>query len=101
MQTIGLEHVFEKYHNFTPIDFAVVRNDVGLTKQLIKLGANIHGNADQPLRNACKLGHLEIVQCLIEAGANIHAVDEKGNAPLHYARVKSFTAIIDDLESKM
>jgi ankyrin repeat protein len=101
MQTIELEYVFENYHNFTAIDFAVARNDASLTKQLIKLGANIHGNADQPLRNACKLGRLEIVQCLVEAGANIHAVDEKGNAPLHYAQIKGFTAIVDYLESKM
>jgi ankyrin repeat protein len=101
MQTIGLEYVFENYHNFTAIDFTVARNDVSLTKQLIKLGASIHGNADQPLRNACKLGRLEIVQCLVEAGANMHAADEKGYAPLHYAQVKGFTDIVGYLDSKM
>jgi len=99
MQSIGLEYVFERYHNFTPINFAVARNDMGLAKQLIELGANIHMNDDQPLRNACKLGHLELVKYLVESGANIHAVDEKGNTPLFYAQAKGFAAIAEYLES--
>ena len=37
----------------------------------------------------------------IIADANMHAVDEKGNAPLHYAQLKGFIAIVDYLESKM
>ena len=99
MRTVGLEYVFERFHSFTPIDFAVAHNDLGLTKQLIELGASIHMNDDQPFRNACKLGHLELVKCLVGSGANIHAVDEKGNTPLFYAQAKGFAAIAEYLES--
>jgi ankyrin repeat protein len=99
MQTIGLEYIFESYHHFTPINFAVVRNDISLTKALIDLGANIHVNGDQPLRNACKLGHIEQVTCLVEAGAHVNATDEKGHTPLYYAQVKGFTEIVNYLEN--
>jgi ankyrin repeat protein len=100
MQTIGFEYVFERYHNFTAINFAVARNNPDLTKQLIQRGADLHVNSEQPLRNACKLGHLEIVQCLVEAGADFNAVDEKGNTPLHYAQKKEFDAIVAWLKTK-
>ena len=100
MQTIGLEYIFESYHHFTPVNFAVARNDIPLTKALIMAGANIHVNAGQPLRNACKLGHIGQVKCLVEAGADVHATDEKGLTPLHYARAKGFADIVSYLESK-
>jgi ankyrin repeat protein len=64
------------------------------------LGADIHMNAGQPLRNACKLGHLEIVKCLVEGGADTNTVDEKGNTPLYDAQEKGFIAMVDWLKSK-
>lgn len=100
MQMIGLEYVFERYHNFTAVNFAVARNNVDLTRQLITLGADIHMNAGQPLRNACKLGYLEIAKCLVEAGADINIVDEKGNTPLYYAQAKGVDALVDWLKSQ-
>jgi len=99
MQTIGLEYEFESFHHFTPLNFAVARNRLSLLEKLIALGANIHVHADQALRNACKLGHFEIVLCLVEAGANVHATDEKGNTPLFYAELKNFAAIVHVLKS--
>lgn len=98
IQTIGLEYAFECFHNFTPINIVTVRNNTELATQLIGLGADIHINNDQPLRNACKLGRIEMVQCLVTSGANMHATDEKGNTALHYARELGFTAIVDYLE---
>ena len=38
-----------------------------------------------PLHLATEEGHLEIVQALITAGANIEATDHQGNTPLHLA----------------
>lgn len=98
IQTIGLEYTFDCFHNFTPINIVAIRNNTELATQLIELGADIHLNNDQPLRNACKLGRFEMVQCLVSSGANMHAADEKGNTPLHYARELNFTAIVDYLE---
>jgi hypothetical protein len=100
MQTIGLEYKFDNFHQFTPLNFAVARNRLSVLEKLIALGADIHVHGDQALRNACKLGHFEIVLCLVEAGANSHATDEQGNTPLFYAEQKGFAAIVHVLKSK-
>ena len=43
-----------------------------------------HGSTT-PLHEAARNGHTEIVQALISAGADVHALDENGKTPLHEA----------------
>lgn len=40
---------------------------------------------DTPLHAAAKMGHGDIVQLLLEAGANLHAFDDLADTPLHCA----------------
>lgn len=44
-----------------------------MVEYLVENGANIHALEDNPLRKACEKGHLEIVKYLIENGAHIHS----------------------------
>lgn len=52
-----------------------------------------HGNAnpsiskESPLHRACYQGSVEAVQLLARAGACVHARDEDGRTPLHYANL--------------
>ena len=63
-----------------------------LAKKLIAKGADIHNQADQPLRNSASRGHKETVQYLIEQGADVKAADSE--ALVQSAR-NGHTAIVD------
>jgi ankyrin repeat protein len=57
---------------------AVQKNDAARVKTLIAEGANVDEldpNGDAPLVMAAYLGHADIVQMLLEAGADLTAVD--------------------------
>ena len=57
---------------------AVKSNDVAGVKKLIEQGVNVSeldGNGDAPLVMAAYEGHNEIVKLLLEAGADVTAVD--------------------------
>lgn len=62
----------------TPLMKAVEKNDVATVKKLIAQGVNVSEldtNQDAPLVMAAYLGHSEIVRLLLEAGADVTAVD--------------------------
>ena len=57
---------------------AVNSNDAAAVRKLIAQGANVdelEPNGDAPLVMAAYLGHTEIVRLLLEAGADVQAVD--------------------------
>jgi uncharacterized protein len=57
---------------------AVKNNDVAAVKQLIAQSVNVSeldASQDAPLVMAAYLGHVEIVRLLLEAGADVKAVD--------------------------
>lgn len=57
---------------------AIEKNDAAAVQKLIAQGANVdelEPNGDAPLVMAAYLGHSEIVRMLLEAGADVKAVD--------------------------
>ena len=57
---------------------AIEKNDAAAVQKLIAQGANVdelEPNGDAPLVMAAYLGHNEIVRMLLEAGADVKAVD--------------------------
>jgi serine/threonine-protein phosphatase 6 regulatory ankyrin repeat subunit A len=51
------------------------------------------------LRNFILVGHLDIVELLLEHSANIKALDRMGRHPLHYAAYNGHTDIVELLWS--
>lgn len=46
------------------------------------------------LHIACMKGHLQIAQLLVRSGADLDAVDDDGNTPLHLASQNSHNGLI-------
>jgi ankyrin repeat protein len=50
-----------------------------------------------PLICACQYSHAEVALALIQAGADVHAVNEKGNTSLLHACVEGLTEVVSEL----
>jgi ankyrin repeat protein len=98
---IGIETTIKEEPDYTPLVIAINNNNLNLTQELIKLGANIHHNNDFPLISACFFGHFEIVKCLVENGAFINVIDEEGESPFQIAEKGGFKEIVDYLKTKL
>lgn len=96
---VGVEYVFEKHHNFTPLLLAIQSQNVEVVKYLITSGADVHVQNDRSLRMACSKGNLEIVKCLIERGANMNATSKEGKNAIVIAENGGFTPVVEFLRS--
>lgn len=55
----------------------------------------------QPIHVASGLGHLELVELLLEEGASVQEEDKEGYTPMHLAAKFGHTPIIEVLKSKI
>ena len=51
-------------------------SDSEIVEMLLEAGANVHTSDDEPLRSAAENGDKEVVKVLLEAGADVHANDD-------------------------
>src|SRR4051794_37242662 len=82
---------------------ALNKGDVDAVTKLLaadKTLANKPKNGAPPLHVALLGNNVKIVQLLIEAGADIHALDRVGGAPIHYAAVHRDRAMLELLLDK-
>lgn len=82
-------HALNMYLN-TPLYVAAIRNAVDIARCLIREGAlkknaQHHRLSRTPLHHAATHGHLPMVRLLLDAGANIDALDIHGSSALHCA----------------
>ncbi|KAL7907738.1 ankyrin repeat-containing domain protein [Trichoderma velutinum] len=74
-----------------PLHFAVIHGDIDLVQLLLNNGADIDSvKIPTPLLLASKLGYVNIVQALLDQGANIKVTDENGHTPLHFAAIHGY-----------
>ncbi|WP_179947520.1 ankyrin repeat domain-containing protein, partial [Wolbachia endosymbiont of Cylisticus convexus] len=59
---------------------------------------NIYG--ETPLHLAARSGYLNVVEKLIEKGANVNAKNSNGKTPLHYAAEKGYLNVVEKLIEK-
>ncbi|KAH7724429.1 hypothetical protein AAVH_07903 [Aphelenchoides avenae] len=74
--------------------FHVVKNsDTEQARKMLELQADLIDASDTdgqtPLHWACDAGHNEVVQLLVNSGADVNARDKDGLTPLHYAAMCS------------
>jgi ankyrin repeat protein len=79
------------YINTTPLGTAICKRDSETAKKLIEYGANINekSNGMTPLMIAARYNNVEIIKILIEKGANLKTLDDKGLSALKYAEISN------------
>ena len=77
-------------HMETPLNVAIRARLLDNVKKLCDdMTVNMKNSKDEtPLHIASSLGYYEIVEFLVEAGANQYCIDNVGNTPLHNAVIK-------------
>jgi len=74
---------------FTPLMFAVQQGDVGAVSKLLKAGADVNmvqnGTKLTPIIIASAMLHPDVVDLLLDNGANPNAIDSRGYTALHLA----------------
>ena len=80
----------ERGHNgSTPLHLAIIKENLDLAKKLLIEGAQLETRDDYgytPLLEAVNFGaSAEIIDLLLEHGANVHAVTKDKNTALHFA----------------
>ncbi|KAL4779383.1 hypothetical protein BJX76DRAFT_340953 [Aspergillus varians] len=80
---------------FTPLRTACEYNQINTAALLLLRGADVNTAAvDTPLIAAAKNGNLEMVQFLVENGANIDATDDNGSTALMLAVSQGAEAVV-------
>ena len=72
----------------TPLQYAVLKGRTEMTKLLLKAGAAVSGeyrDGQSLLHVAAARGYAAIIELLVQAGANVQALDATGNTPLDSA----------------
>jgi ankyrin repeat protein len=86
----------------TPLHEAVRNRCVAVVQALLAVGsievnARDRSNRSTPLHLAALMGHVEVVQALIQKGANINAKNKNDRTPLHLAAFKGHVDIVNVL----
>ncbi|MGL4399317.1 MAG: ankyrin repeat domain-containing protein [Luteolibacter sp.] len=78
------------------LHFFATENRADVARWLLSKGANPNGTAtgDSPLHAAAQLGHREVCQALIQAGANLDLQDNLGETALHKASSGGYVELI-------
>ncbi|ELU03271.1 hypothetical protein CAPTEDRAFT_100928, partial [Capitella teleta] len=96
--------------DISPLTLAVLEGEVELVGSLIRCPVNVNATSyvyddnkrvwrrETALITASRLGHLQIVLLLVEAGAHLDVSDlNLGKSPLHWACNKNHTPIASEL----
>jgi ankyrin repeat protein len=88
---------------FTPLVFAITKNDLPSIKTLLKAGANPNlalPSGGKPLMVAMQYRYTDAALTLIEGGADINIKDRAGNTTLHLAAQQGDLKLVNELLSK-
>jgi ankyrin repeat protein len=70
------------------IDSAVMHGHLDIVRDLLEAGAYVDGvsSYDTPLMSAATVGRDDVMQLLLDAGADVHRIDDEGHTALWYAQ---------------
>ena len=97
-----------QYSNMTALMLATVMGHTNSMRMLLRVGADVNARASSSpdtallyaTTNAMKSANLEVVQILVEAGANLFAKDGNGLDPYDLAKKANLVAITNYLVDK-
>jgi hypothetical protein len=72
-------------NQLTPVQFITLRNNIEILKLLIGNKANLDGCIDHAITN----NHFEVLELLLQSGADPNEINNAGRTPLHQAVIKS------------
>lgn len=84
-------------HGMTPLQLAVVRENMSAVWLLVNKGANLGAKNRQgltPLHIAVVSNRLSIVHSLLDQGADCEALDNEGHSPMHAAAAQGYIAVM-------
>jgi len=75
----------------TPLGMAICKGDIATVKKLLEYGASVNekSNGMTPLMLAARYNRVDIVNLLVEKGADVKVKDEKGITALKYAEASN------------
>ncbi|MCL5733225.1 MAG: ankyrin repeat domain-containing protein [Patescibacteria group bacterium] len=99
-EVANLSEVVKELHNRNLDEYEawLLDQNCELTKELIKVGADIHANNDGALCLAAEYGHLEVVKFLLENGSDVHAENDEA---LRWAAHKGHLEVANFLKKEM
>lgn len=97
--TVSKFGLVTKYKNTTPLAAAVAKGDLDAVKKFIEYGADINekSNGMTPLMVAARYNQVEIINFLLEKGANAKTINESGLTALKYAKLSNAQEAADAL----
>ncbi len=83
-----------------PFCMAIVKGDLDAVKKMIELGSDVNEKWDgmTPLMYAARYNRVEIIQVLVDKGANVKTRDSKGNNAMKFAKLSNAKEAIVLLE---
>ena len=86
-----------------PLFDAIIRRDLTEVQRLVEQGADVKKtstNGSTPIRSACDVGYLPIVNYLAQQGADINKADNDNTTPLYVAACFGYLSVVQFLVSQ-
>ena len=86
----------------TPLGTAIIKGELEIVKKFVEYGADVNemSNGMTPLMIAARYNRVEIINFLLESGANPKIKTETGWTALKYAELSNATAAVEVLARK-
>ncbi len=87
------ERMFNRSKKLIPLENAILNGDIDQVRRHLEAGVDLNqtipGDSAYPLHYAANT-HADMIQLLIDHGADVNVKDDKGKTPLHCAAVGAY-----------
>lgn len=91
------------YKSSNPLCVAISKGDAETAKKIIEYGADVNEtlNGMSPLMIAARYNNVEMINLLIEKGANLRAKDDRGNTALKHAELSNAKEAVEAIKAAL
>jgi outer membrane protein assembly factor BamB len=83
-----------------PLHWAALNGHKDIVELLIQKGADVNAGPQTPLLFACQRGKKDVIELLISKGADINVKNNSGQMPIHFLARDGYTDIVELLIAK-